>query len=199
MNWEQHPDARRSDQQHSRWMALPKLDKQQSVRRSLPQGQRANMDGHEARRHATRKITEAAITPRQLRCKYPARAPRLYANSRISAMVSSARCVCGRQFVHRFSKVCGATLSCRRGNAKGRLSVRGHEKVLTVARSGSPVVAEQKSPPLARRVVRVCEPWTVTVAMATSHRTAQGGSIEVCEGMDGHHCRGAADMCGTTS
>ena len=32
-------------------------------------------------------------------------------------------------------------------------------------------------------------PWAVTVAVPASHRTAQGASIEVCEGTDGHHCR----------
>ena len=33
------------------------------------------------------------------------------------------------------------------------------------------------------------KPWTVTVAVSASHHTAQGSSIEVCEGPNDHHCR----------
>jgi hypothetical protein len=62
-------------------------------------------------------------------------------------------------------------------------------KSSVVARSRSPLVASEKSPPLVRRVDQELWRWAVTVAVRTSHRTAQGSSSEVCEGSDGHRFR----------
>ena len=79
-------------------------------------------------------------------------------------------------------------------------------KSSVVARSSSPLVASEKSPPLVRRVGQEFWPWAVTVAVPTSHRTAQGAPVKSArDRMDiisayrevGSY-RGAAQMCGTT-
>jgi hypothetical protein len=70
----------------------------------------------------------------------------------------------------------------------------------------SPLVAKQKSPPLARRVEPEREPWTVTVAVSASHYTAQGAPLKsarermaiIAAYQYTGSYRGAAAICGTT-
>jgi hypothetical protein len=47
-----------------------------------------------------------------------------------------------------------------------------------MARCRSSLVARSKSPPLVRRVDPERGPWAVTVAVPTSHRTAQGAPLK---------------------
>jgi len=75
----------------------------------------------------------------------------------------------------------------RGGPRQGGVSLAMKKSPL-VAGWRSPLVARWKSPSLVRRVGREGEPWAVTVAVPSqSPSTAQGTSIEVCEGTDGHH------------
>ena len=69
------------------------------------------------------------------------------------------------------------------------------------------MVASEKSPSFVRRVDQELWPWAVTVAVRTSHRTAQGAPVKSArDRMDiisayrevGSY-RGAAGMCGTTA
>jgi hypothetical protein len=75
---------------------------------------------------------------------------------------SNGRCPClSRSFTR------AAPSRIRPAEAVAR-SVRGHER--------SPLVASQKSPSLARRVVPEVEARAVTVAVSASHRTARGAA-----------------------
>jgi len=107
---------------------------------------------------------------------------------------------------------CAETTCCARinhpnprttGNDGVSVAVR---KSSVVARSRSPLVASEKSPSLVRPVGQEFWPWAVTVAVPTSHRTAQGTPLKSArDRMDiisayqqvGSY-RAAAQLCGTT-